>query len=94
MSIKVITARQMIDRFVFVIHLDTTKADELGQPLERWLLRREWPLKLTAQKTGYLAAIRAELITASREMLARLVDEDSGGVALPIEGGTLPPLGQ
>ena len=88
MTAQILRARKMRDRYVFVIHLDITKLDALGAPDERWMLRREWPLKETAEKTGYLAAIRAELIAAAAEQLARLQDEEAGGTALPMEGNT------
>jgi hypothetical protein len=89
MTAKILRARRMRDRYVFVIHLDITKVDAQGAPDERWVLRREWPLKETAEKTGYLAAIKAELQAAAVEQLARIADEDAGGIALPMEGATV-----
>jgi len=89
MAAKILRARQMRDRFVFVIHLDITKVNPDSTPDERWVLRREWPLKLTGEKTAYLAAIKAELQTEAVEMIARLTDEDAGGIILPMEGATV-----
>jgi hypothetical protein len=89
MTAKILTARQMRDRFVFVIHLDTTRLGADGKPDPAWLLRREWPLKLTAEKTAYLAAIKAELQAAAVEQIAHLRDEEDGGIALPMEGATI-----
>lgn len=89
MTAKILRARQMRDRFVFAIHLDITKTNPDTTPDERWMLRREWPLKEGAEKTGYLAAIKAELVAAAVEQIARLNDEDSGGIALPMEGNTV-----
>lgn len=91
MAVKVLTARQMRDRFVFVLHLDITKMDPLNPTLPdpRWLLRHEWPLKLTGEKTAYLAAIKTELQAEAAERIAKLTDEDVGGTALPVEGTTI-----
>ena len=91
MAITVLRARQMRDRFVFVIHLDTTKMDPANpaEPDPRWVLSREWPLKVGTQKTAYLAALKEELRTAAAEQIARLTDEDGGGTPLPIEGTTI-----
>ena len=89
MTAKILRARRMLDRYVFVVHLDITKLDTAGAPDERWVLRREWPFKETAEKTGYLLAIKEELQAAAAERLAQLADEDAGGVVLPMEGATV-----
>ena len=89
MTAKILRARQMRDRFVFAVHLDITKTNPDATPDERWVLRREWPLKEGAEKTGYLAALRVELQTAAVEQIARLADEDAGGVVLAMEGATV-----
>jgi hypothetical protein len=89
MTAQILRARQMRDRYVFAVHLDITKLDAQGDPDERWVLRREWPLKETDEKTGYLLAIRNELQAAAVEQIARLRDEDDGGIVLPMEGATV-----
>lgn len=90
MAVKVITARQMRDRFRFVVHLDTTRMDPLNptQPDPRWLLQREWPLKEGGQRTVYLADLRDQLRAAAIQRIAELQDEETGGTPLPIEGQT------
>ena len=61
----------------------------VAAPDERYMVRRDYPLGIeTGRPAAALVAIRAELVTAAQAQLDLIRDEDSGGVALSIEGQT------
>jgi hypothetical protein len=61
----------------------------VAAPDERYMLRRDYPLGYESGRTAAaLVNINAELVTAAQDQLARVADENSGGVVLSIEGQT------
>lgn len=93
MTLKLIEAREMLDRFRFTVHLDMTRMDpnDPTKPDPAWLYKREWPLKQGGQRSAYLNSIRIELGDDARKELAKRLDEESGGIPLPVEGTEFPP---
>jgi hypothetical protein len=95
MAIKVIRAREMRDRFEFVLHLDDSKTVAEGSntvPDPRWVLRRTWAKNIVpGERNAYLQAIREELRNEAIERIAQLTDEESDGTPLAIEGQTITP---
>ena len=88
MAVKVLTARQMRDRFVFVLHLDITKMDPLNPtpPPPRWPAHKK-ARPLNGEKNRLPPRHQTKPKAQGGRARLKFSGEEVGGKALPV-GGT------